>query len=90
MNDQMSDSKETQSAGPTPEQLMQMLDLELSANRSQRTNANRNRAMILVVGVLFIVIAAGGAFLVLDQMLQDLRQNGQVPQPASTPVQTNF
>jgi hypothetical protein len=90
MNNQMSDSKETQSAEATPEQLMQMLNRELATHRSQRPKANRNRAMILVIGVLFIVMAAGAAFVVLDQMLQDFRQNGQTPQPASAPTQTNF
>lgn len=69
---------------------MEMLDRELATHRSQRTTTNRNRAMILVVGVLFIVMAAGAAFVVLDQMLQDLRQNGQPTQSAATQTQTNF
>ena len=69
---------------------MQMLDHELATHRSHRKGTNRNRAIILVAGVLFIVIAAGAALLVLDQMLSDLRQNGQVPQSVSTTTQRNF
>ena len=86
----MSDSKETQTATATPEQLMQMLDCELAANRSHRKGTNRNRAAILVVGVLLIVIGGAAALLVLDQMVADLRQNGQFPPPASQSAQTNF
>ena len=69
---------------------MQMLDCELAANRSHRKGTNRNRAIILVAGVLFIVVAAGAALLVLDQMLSDLRENGRAPQSASATTQRNF
>ena len=86
----MTDLKETQTGEATPEQLLQMLDCQLATHRSQRTGSSRNRAIILVVGVLFIVVAAGVALLVLDQMVADLRQNGQFPPPASASAQTNF
>jgi len=82
-------SKETGTADATPEQLVAMLDHELAAKRSHRPWTSRNRATILVVGVLFIVIGAGVALLVLDQMLADLRQNGGA-QTASAPAHANF
>ena len=90
MNIQKTESKEIQSAEATPEQLFQMLDRELATQRSHRPVSSRNRAMILVFGVLFIVVAAGVALLVLDQMVADLRQNGQMQTPASASGQTNF
>ena len=77
--------KETESPDATPEQLMQMLDLQLAAQRSQRAQPGRNRATVLVAGVLFIIAAAGAALLVLDQMLVDIKADktaapaGQVP-----------
>lgn len=78
----MKNPKETGMPEATPEQLMQLLDVQLASQRSQRTNSGRNRAIILVVGLLFIVIAAGAALLVLDQMLVDLRH--QAPPTGAT------
>jgi hypothetical protein len=75
--------KETQSSDPTPEQLVQLLDAQLAAHRSQRGKSHRNRAIILVSGILLIVAAAGAALLILDQMLMDLRENGR---PTSPPM----
>jgi hypothetical protein len=77
--------KESQSPDPTPEQLVQMLDAQLATHRSHRAKSGRNRAIILVSGILFIVGAAGAALLILDQMLMDLRENGR---PASPPMVT--
>jgi hypothetical protein len=84
------DSKQTGSAEATPEQLVAMLDRELATKRSHKPWTSRNRATILVVGVLFIVVGAGVALLVLDQMLADLRQNGGAAQTSSAPAHTNF
>ena len=78
--------KEIQSPDPTPEQLMQLLDAQLAVHRSHRAKSGRNRAIILVSGIVFIVVAAGAALLVLDQMLMNLRENGR---PASTPMATS-
>ena len=80
--------KETEIEEATPEQLMRMLDGELLSHRSQRTDRGRNRAILLVAGLLFIVIAAGVALLVLDQMLSEMRQNGAA-HASPTPAQTN-
>jgi hypothetical protein len=65
--------KEIESHDATPEQLLQMLDAQLVARRSHRAQAGRNRATILVAGILFIVLAAGASLLVLDQMLMNLQ-----------------
>ena len=71
--------KEIESNHTTPEQLLQMLEAQAVARRSQRAKSDRNRATILVAGILFIVLAAGGALFVLDQMLLDLRQGYHLP-----------
>ncbi len=76
--------KETETDGSTPEQLLQILEAQLGAQRSQKAHTSRNRAMILVGGVLFILIGAGVALLVLDQMLSDFRENGHPPQTPTT------
>ena len=62
---------------------MQLLDAQLAAQRSQHANSARNRAIVLVVGILFIIGAAGAALLVLDQMLLDMKQGGGLPAPAA-------
>lgn len=66
--------KQTATEEPTPEHLLQMLDAELALQRSGNASPSRNRAMLLVGGVLFIVIAAGTALFVLLQMLADLER----------------
>ncbi|EDY19548.1 hypothetical protein CfE428DRAFT_2724 [Chthoniobacter flavus Ellin428] len=78
--------KETEPKDATPEQLIQMLDAEMAAHRSQRQKVGRNRATVLVAGVLFIVCAAGAALLVLEQMLTDMRPNGRMPASGMTPA----
>jgi len=78
--------KETESQDATPEQLLQMLDAEMAVHRSQREKSGRNRATVLVAGVLFIVCAAGAALLVLEQMLTDMRPNGRMPASGMTPA----
>lgn len=82
---QQKDIKEAETTHTTPEQLLQMLDAQLAARRSQRAKTDRNRATVLAVGILFIVVSAGAALLVLNQMLLDLRQGDRLP--ASAPVQ---
>ena len=69
---------------------MQLLEQQLHSQRSQRAGVSRNRAIILVVGLLFIVVAAGASLLVLDQMLSDLRQNGSLSHPVENGKNTNF
>ena len=79
----MNAMKEIETCPSTPEQLVQSLDSQLAAQRSQRARSGRNRATILVTGILFIVVAASAALLVLDQMLVDLRQSDRLPSAAS-------
>jgi hypothetical protein len=77
--------KETESPDSTPEQLMQMLDIQLAMQRSHRAKSGRNRAIFLAGGILFIVIAAGAALLVLDDMIRNLGENRppRTPAPAT-------
>ncbi len=71
----MKDMKETETISPTPEELMRMLDAQITAKRSHREKSSRNRAIFLTFGILIIVIAAGASLLVLDQMLADMRHS---------------
>ena len=47
--------------------------------RVRHGEAGRNRAMLLVGGTLFIVIAAGIALVVLSQMLSELQHGERQP-----------
>jgi hypothetical protein len=76
--------KEIQTSDLTPEQLVQMLDVQLAAHRSHQSKSGRNRAIILVSGILFIVAAAGAALLILDQMLMDKLENNRPDAPTMT------
>lgn len=86
----MKNPKETGTPEATPEQLMQLLDVQLASQRSHRQNSGRNRAIILVTGLLFIVAAAGAALLILDQMLADLRHQGPSGGTAPAESRVNF
>lgn len=68
--------KETETPLATPEQLLKLLDLQLATQRQHREKSQRNRALILVGGMLFIVVATAAALFVLGQMLEDYRTNG--------------
>ena len=83
MNSESKLPEEIGSGDPTPEQLLQILELQSQARRSQSAATNRNRAMILVVGIVFILLAAGAALLVLEQMLSGMR-----PDPEHTAAAT--
>lgn len=83
--------KKTESTEPTPEQLLQILNLQLEQQRSQRGASSRNRAVFLVGGLLFIVIGAGIALIILDQMLADLpTREAAAPQTSSVEPSGNF
>jgi hypothetical protein len=70
--------KEIQTNASTPEELLQILDAQIAARRSHREKSSRNRAIILAMGVLIIVVGAGAALMVLDQMLADLRRGDPI------------
>ena len=80
--------KEIETTQATPEQLLQILDARLAMQRAQRGPTGRNRAMLLAGGVLFIIIAAGVALMVLSQMLAELPQNGR--HASAPPAAGNF
>ena len=80
--------KEIETTYATPEQLLQMMDAQMAMQRAQRGTTGRNRAMLLAGGVLFILIAAGVALMVLSQMLADLPQNGR--RASAPPAAGNF
>lgn len=83
--------KETQTAETTPEQLVQMLDVQIAMNRARASGAGRHRATLLVGGVLFIFIAAGVALVVLAQMAADLSPGERRPTaPMTAPAAGNF
>jgi hypothetical protein len=71
--------KEISTPEATPEQLVQMLDAQMAISRAKRGMANRNRATLLVGGVLFIFIAAGLALVVLAQMVSDMPHGERAP-----------
>ena len=82
----MNAPQQTETTQPTPEQLVQMLDLQLASARCKRGGRSRNRAMILVFGLLAIVAAGGIALVVAQQMLLDLQERGggaHLPEPAA-------
>ncbi len=84
--------KEIETTPKTPEELLRMLDLQMAVQRAQRGTSGRNRAMLLVGGLLFIFIAGGLALLVLSQMLADLPHDARRPAaPAQAePAAGNF
>ena len=68
--------KETETISQTPEQLLQVLDVQIAMKRSQNQAARRNRAVFLTIGILVVVIGAAVAFMVLSQMVQEVPRPG--------------
>jgi hypothetical protein len=66
---------ETRTSEPTPEQLLKLLDCQLTLARTKRaTGDNSSRRTALLIGALLLIV--GGccvALLVLQQMLSDLQ-----------------
>ena len=85
---------ETRTPQTTPEQLLTLLDSQLTLARAKRTSGDTPRRTALLVGGLLIIVAGGAAALfVLQQMLSDLREhpatpNGQTEQ--STAQSNNY
>jgi hypothetical protein len=83
----MNAPQQTETSQPTPEQLLQLLDLQLARERAKRPDRSRNRAMILAFGLLAIVAAGGIALVVAQRMLLDLHDRGagaRFAEPAAT------
>jgi len=64
---------QTKSPEPTPEQLLQLLDVQIQSQRAKRGGGRKNRATFLVCGLLLILGGLFAALLVLQQMAGDLR-----------------
>ena len=75
--------KEAESTQATPEDLLKTLEAQMAMQRARRSHAGRNRMVFLVGGMLFIVIGAGVALVVLMQMLSDLPRGAR---RAATPT----
>ena len=73
---------ETRIPQATPEQLVKLLELQLSAKRGSRTeDTGSRRGVLLAGGLLFIVAACGAALLILQYLLSDLRERGAARTP---------
>jgi hypothetical protein len=74
---------QTKSSEATPEQLMQLLDLQIASQKAKRNGGRNNRATLLVGGILIILGGLFAALLVLQEMAGDLRSHAgpvtQVP-----------
>ncbi len=65
-------ANETKTSEPTPEQLLKMLDLQMSKMRSKRANTE-SKVTIRVASILLVLTVAAGALFFLMTMLEDLR-----------------
>lgn len=74
----MENPQQTETAPPTPEQLLRLLDPQLEWERGKRAKRSRNRASFLAVGVIVILGAAAVALVVGQQLLSELRDRGSL------------
>lgn len=65
-------ANETKTSEPTPEQLLKILDLQMSKMRNKRANTE-SKMTIRVASVLLVLTVAAGALFFLMTMLEDLR-----------------
>jgi hypothetical protein len=73
--------QEIESNPQTPEQLLQLLDIQLAAQRARRMKPERNRILFLVSSVLIIMAAAAIALMMLEQILVTApREGSRAPQ----------
>ena len=72
---------ENQSSESTPDQLLQMLDLQIAMQRGKRRSASKNRAVILAGGLILILGGMAVALLVLQQLLLEVPRSDK-PQAA--------
>ncbi len=79
----MDATNQTETAQPTPEQLLKLLDVQLAGARGKRAGKSRNRATFLVAGILFIIAATGIALFVAGQLLAELQERGALRPSAS-------
>ena len=58
---------------PTADQLLQLLDIQLTATRERRTASESNRTTFRVLALAFIVIGAAVSLWVLMYVLEEMR-----------------
>jgi hypothetical protein len=63
---------ETKSSEPTPDQLLQMLDLQLQSKRALRQQSQGSRTSFRLLGIILIIGGSGAALLFLQFLLSDL------------------
>jgi hypothetical protein len=63
---------ENRSADPTPEQLLQLLELQLSAQRAKRQQTSAKRTTWRIFGILLIFGGAIAALLILQYAMSEL------------------
>ena len=82
---------ETRNSQPTPEQLLKLLDGQLTLARTKRATAdNPSRRTALLIGALLLIVGGcGAALLVLQYLLSDLRERGP-SDSARTEQNANF
>ena len=71
---------------PQTEQLLNMLEAQIAASRSQRTSQNSSRSKTGLIGVIVIVIGAAVALWMLMVMLEQMRpQHNESPAATGEP-----
>ena len=83
MPDMSENSQPSKTSAPTPEQLLKLLDLQIAASRSRRRETPRRRALVAVGAILFIILGALAALLILQQMVADLPRGPRSAEPAA-------
>ena len=63
---------ENRSGDPTPEQLLQLLELQLSAQRAKRQQTSATRTTWRIFGILLILGGAIAALLILQYAMSEL------------------
>jgi hypothetical protein len=71
--------EKTKSEQPTPEQLLRMLDLQMTAMRERRSAQTPNRGPLRIFAVGIIVVGAALALWVLMYLLEDMRPAKEAP-----------
>jgi hypothetical protein len=63
---------ENRSSDPTPEQLLQLLEMELSTKRAKRQRTSANRTAWRIGGILLMLGGAIAALLILQYAMTEL------------------
>lgn len=70
---------ESKSPAPTPEELLQMLEVQLQMQRAKRQRTSGNRTAIRVGGIFLIFGAALAAVLILQYAMSQASLRERVP-----------